>query len=62
MMMVSSLVYWVPVGKKVLETPKFVGAKSDTEMFRPLKAALGNIPALCANHTVRSQPPAHNII
>ena len=59
--MVSPLVYWVPVAKKAREeTPKFGGVKSDTEKFGPLKAALGNIPALCANHTVRLRPPAHN--
>ena len=60
-MMVSPLVYWAPVAKKAREeTPKFGGAKSDTEKFGPLKVALGNIPAFCANHTVRLRPPAHN--
>ena len=59
--MVLPLVYWAPVAKIAREEiPKFGGAKSDTEKFGPLKAALGNIPALCANHTVRSWPPAHS--
>ena len=62
-MMVSPFVYWAPVARRAREeTPKFGGAKSDTEKFGPLKIALGNIPTLCANHTVRSQPPAHNIV
>ena len=42
------------------DTPKLGGAKSDAEKFGPLKVALGNIPALCANHEVRLRPPAHN--
>ena len=59
--MVLPLVYWAPVAKKAREeTPKFGGGKSDTEKFGPLKVALGGIPALCANHTVRLRPPAHN--
>ena len=59
--MVSPLVYCAPVAKEAREeTPKLGGAKSDTETFGPLKAALGNIPALCANHTVRLRPPARN--
>ena len=61
--MVSPLVYWAPVGKKALEeTPKLGGAKSGTEKFGPLKAAPGNIPALCANHTVRLRPLLTTII
>ena len=60
-MMVSPLVYWAPVAEKAREkTPKFRGVKSDTEKFEPLKVVLGNIPALCAKHVVRSPPPAHN--
>ena len=60
-MMASPLVYRLPAAKKAREeTPKFGGAKSDTEKFGPLKVALGDIPTLCANHTVRSQSPAHN--
>ena len=59
--MVSPLVYWAPVAKKAREeTPKVGGAKSDAEIFGSLKVALGNIPALCANHTVCLRPPAHN--
>ena len=59
-MMVSPLVYWAAVAKKAREeTPKFGGAKSETEKFGPLKVALGNIPAFCANHTVSLRPPAH---
>ena len=55
-MMASPLVYRLPAAKKAREeTPKFGGAKSDTEKFGPLKVALGDIPTLCANHTVRSQ-------
>ena len=60
-MMVSPLVYCVPVAMKAREeTPKFGGAKSDTDIFGPLKFALGNISAFCANSTVRLQSPAHN--
>ena len=59
--MVLPLVYWAPAAKKPREeTPKFGGPKSDAKKFGPLKVALGNIPALCANHTVRLRPPAHN--
>ena len=61
--MVLPLVYCAPVPKKAREeTPKLRGAKSDTEKFGPLKAALGNIPALCANHTVRLRPLLTTII
>ena len=59
-MMVSPLVYCAPAAKKPRETPKFWGAKGDTEKFGPLKVALGNIPALSAIHTVCLQSPAHN--
>ena len=60
-MMVSPLVYCAPVAKEAREeTPKLGGAKSYAEKFGPLKAALGNIPALCANHEVRLRPPADN--
>ena len=60
-MIVSPLVYWAPVAKEAREEiPKFGGAKSDTKKFGPLKVALGNIPALCANHTVCLRPPALN--
>ena len=60
-MMVLPLAYWAPVAKKACEeTPKFRGAKSDTEKFGPLKVALGNIHALCANYAVCLGPPAHN--
>ena len=59
--MVSPLVYWTPVAKKAREeTPKFGGAKSDIDIFGPLKFALGNISAFCANSTVRLQSPAHD--
>ena len=58
--MVPPLIYWVPVEKKAREeTPKSGGAKSDTEMFGPLKVVLRNIPEVCINDTVRSCPPAH---
>ena len=59
--MVSPLLYCAPVAKEAREeTPKLGGAKSNTEKFGPLKAALGNIPALCANHEVRLRRLAHN--
>ena len=58
---VSPLVYWAPVAKNARkEASKFGGAKSDTGKFGPLKTALRNIPALCANHEVRLRRPAHN--
>ena len=60
-MMVSPLVYCVPVAMKAREeTPNFGGAKSDIDIFGPLKFALGNTSAFCANSTVRLQSPAHN--
>jgi hypothetical protein len=60
--MASPLVYWAPVTKKALEseTPRFGGAKSEAEKFTPLKVALENIPALCANHVIRLRRPACN--
>ena len=59
--MASPLVYWALVAMKGRgETPKSGGAKSNTKKFGPLKVALGNIPALCANHAVRLRLPAYN--
>ena len=56
-MIALPLVYCAPVANTAREeTPKFGGAKSDTERFGPLKVILGGIPVLYANHEVRLNP------
>ena len=57
------LVYRAPVAKEAHEeAPKLGGATSDTGKLGPLKVALGNIPALCANHEVRLRPLLTTVI
>ena len=59
--MAPPLVYCAPATKKAREeTQKLGSVKSDTGKFGPLKIGLANIPALCANHTVRLRPLAYH--
>ena len=49
-----ALTHRAPVAKEVHEGTSLAGVESDTERkFGPLKAVLGSIPPLYANHEVR---------
>ena len=54
MSILLALTHRTPVAKEAREGTSLVGVEGDTEKkFGPLKAVLGGIPALYANHEVR---------
>ena len=56
--MVLTLIYHTPAAKETHEHTLLRIAKGDIEKFGPLKAVLGEIPALIADRTVCLQSPA----